>query len=200
MPSENCLPGVHIPLPLTLYVIPLAFMAEHVVQQLWGLIHQSIEGEDLLPPSSSPSPLLPSSSLEEDNSISAYATLSPSLSPILLVRMIDKGKLREEETPLTSPSKASTLFPCLICRSLEHPPRDCPEFSQIPMVIRDEQWLCILCKELGHGLKECPEYRCPICLHPAPGHRSNSCPNSLVDPDSSDEEARSCPRRPLHRF
>ena len=92
MPSENCLPNIHIPLPLALYVIPLVFMAEYITQQLWGLIRQSIEGEDLLPPSSSPSPPPPSSSLEENNPVSAYATLSPSQSPVLLVQMIDKGK------------------------------------------------------------------------------------------------------------
>ena len=57
MPSENRLPNVPIPLPLALYVIPLVFMAEYIAQQLWGLIHQSIEEEDLSPPPSSPSPL-----------------------------------------------------------------------------------------------------------------------------------------------
>ena len=175
-------------------------MAEYITQQLWGLIHQSIEGEDLSPPSSSPSPPPPSSSSEESHPISAYATPSPSPSPILPVRMINKGKQHKEETPLTSPGKVSTPFPCLICQSLEHPLRDCPKFPQIPTVIRDEQWLCILCKELGHGLKECPEYRCPICLYPTPRHRSNSCPNSPVNPDSSDEEAWGCPGRPLHGF
>ena len=200
MPSENCLPNVHIPLLLALYVIPLAFMAEYIAQQLWRLIRQSIEEENLSPPSSLLSPPPPTSSPEEDNSISAYATLSPSLSPVLPVRMIEKGKQQEEETPLTPPGEVSTPFPYLICRSLEHSLRDCPEFSQIPMVIRDNQRLCILCKELGHGLKECPEYRCPICLHPAPRHRNNSCPNSPVDPDSSDKEAWSCPGRPLHGF
>ena len=175
MPSENHLPNVHIPLPLALYVIPLAFMAEYIAQQLWGLIHQSIEGEDLLPPSSSPSLPPPSSSLEESHPISAYATPSPSPSPALPVRIIEKGKQREEETPPISPGEVSTPFPCLICRSLGHSLGDCAEFPQIPMVIRDKQWLCILCKELGHRLKGCLEYRCPICLYPAPGHGSNSC-------------------------
>ena len=142
----------------------------------------------------------PSSSLEEDNSISAYATLSPSLSPILLVRMTNKGKQQEEETPLTSPGEVSTPFPCLICQSLEHLLGDCPEFPQIPTVIRDNQQLCILCKELGRRLKECPDYRCPICLHPVPGHGNNSCPNSPVDPDSSDKEVWNCPGKPLYGF
>ena len=34
MPSDNCLPNIPIPLPLALYVIPLAFMVEFIVQQL----------------------------------------------------------------------------------------------------------------------------------------------------------------------
>ena len=139
-------------------------MAEYIAQQLWGFIHQSIKKEDLSPPSSSPSPQPPSSSLEENGPVSAYATLSPSPSPILPVRMIEKGKQWEEETPLTPPGETSTPLPCLICWSLEHALRDCPEFPQIHMVIQDTNWLCILCKEQGHGLKECPNYRCPICL------------------------------------
>ena len=200
MPSENHLPNVHIPLPLALYVIPLVFMAEYITQQLWGLIHQSIKGEDLTPPSSSPLPPLPSSSSEESHPVSAYATLSPSLSPILPVRMIDKGKQCKEETPLMSPDEVSTPFPCLICRSLEHSLGDCPEFPQIPTVIRDTNRLCILCKEQGHGLIQCPDYRCPICLYPAPGHGSNSCPNFPVNPDSSDKEAWGCHEKPLHGF
>ena len=200
MPSENRLPNIHIPLLLTLYVIPLTFMAEYITQQLWGLIPQSIEEEDLSPPSSSPSPPPPSLSSEESRPISAYATPSSLPSPILPIRMIDKGKQCEEETPLTSPGEVSTPFPGLICQSLEHSLGNCPEFPQIPTVIRDKQQLCILCKELGHRLKECPEYRCPICLHPTPGHESNSCPNSPIDPDSSDEEAWGCPGKPLHGF
>ena len=198
IPSENRLPSVHIPLLLALYVIPLAFMAEYIMQQLWGLIRQSIEEEDLSAPSSSPSPPPPSSSSEENNPVSAYAALLSSPSSIILVRMIDKGKQQEEVTPLISPGEVSTLFPSLICQSLEHSLRDCPEFPQIPMVIQDTNRLCILYKEQEHGLIECPDYRCPICLYPAPGHRSNSCPNSLADPNSSDKEALGCPGKPPH--
>ena len=200
MPPEKHLPNVHIPLPLTLYVIPLAFMAEYITQQLWGLICQSIETKDLLPPSSSLSPPPPSLSLEEGGPISTYATPSPSPSPILPVRMIDKGKQWEEETPLTPPGETSTPLPCLICQSMEHTLGDCPDFAQISTAILNTHQLCILCKEQGHGLKECPKYRCPICLYPAPRHRNNSCPNSSIDPDSSDEEIWGCPGKPFLKF
>ena len=77
MPTENLPTNVRIPLPLALYVIPLAFMAEYITQQLWGLIHQSIKEEDLLPPSSSLSLPPPSSSSEEDYPVFAYVTPLP---------------------------------------------------------------------------------------------------------------------------
>ena len=187
MPSDNCLLNIHIPLPLALYVIPLAFMAEYIAQQLWGRIHQSIEAEDLLPPSSSPLPPPPSSSLGENSPISAYATPSPSPPPILLVRMMDKGNQPEEEIPSTPPDKSFVPFHCLICRSKEHGIGDCPNLTQIPAV-QEAHWPCVLCWKQKHMLEDCPEYRCPICLYPAPGHRNNSCPNSPIDPDSSDED------------
>ena len=142
MPSENHLPNVCIPLLLTLYVIPLVFMAEYITQQLWGLICQSIETEDLSPPSSLPSSPPPSSSLEEGGPVSAYATLSPSPSPILSVRMMEKGKQQEEETP--SPDDPINHFPCLICQLPKHTLGDCLEFHKIP-VIKEGRQLYILC-------------------------------------------------------
>ena len=190
MPSENRLPNVPIPLPLTLYVIPLAIMAEYITQQLWEFIHQSLENEeDITPPSSSPSLPPPSSSTEEeDSSVAAYATPSTSPSPILPVRVLDKGKQREE-MPLTPPIKPITSLPCLICCFENHSLEGCPEFSRIPTVmVKDFSLLCILCEEAGHGVKGCPQYHCPICLRPVPGHGSNSCPNSLVDPSSDEED------------
>ena len=41
MPSDHYLPNIPIPLPLTLYVIPLAIMAQFIAQQLWEFVHQS---------------------------------------------------------------------------------------------------------------------------------------------------------------
>ena len=50
MPFENRLPNIPIPLPIALYVIPLAIMAEYLMQQLWALIRQSLENkEDITP-------------------------------------------------------------------------------------------------------------------------------------------------------
>ena len=101
MPFENRLPNIPIPLPIALYVIPLAIMAEYLAQQLWALVRQTLEAEeDITPPSSSPSPPPPSSTTEEESSsVAAYATLSTSPSPILPIRMMDKGK-QQEEKPL----------------------------------------------------------------------------------------------------
>ena len=142
MPSEKHLPNVHILLPLALYVIPLAFMAEYIVQHLWGLIHQSFKAKDLSPPSS-PSSLPPPSSLEESGPISSYVTLSPSPFPILPVRMTDKGK-QQEETP---PKMTSELPPlplcCLLCQSKEHRIAACPKFAQTPFIIEAHQH-CVL--------------------------------------------------------
>ena len=189
MPSENCLPNIPIPLPLALYVIPLAIMAEYIAQQLWNFVCQSLETEeDITPSSSSPSLLPPSSTTEEeDSSVTAYATLLTSPSPVLPVRMLNKGKQREE-TPLTPPVEPITSLPCLICRFENHSLKNCPDFPRIPTVmVKDFSLLCILCDEAGHEVKGCPQYHCPICLCPTPGHGNNSCPNSPVDP-SSDEE------------
>ena len=184
MPPDNHLPDIHIPLPLALYVIPLAFMVEYIAQQLWAFIHQSFRNvEDLFPPSSSPLPP-PSSSSEEGNSVSAYATPSSSPSPVLLVKMM-KGKQQEGSSwPLCKPVKP---LPCLICQSVEHALGDCPEFHRLP-ILREGRPQCILCQEEGHGISGCPKYQCPICLYPTPGHGNNSCPNSPIDPDSSDGE------------
>ena len=76
MPFENRLPNIPIPLPIALYVVPLAIMAEYLMQQLWALVHQSLETEeDISPPFSSPSLPPPSSTTEEEiNSVAAYAT------------------------------------------------------------------------------------------------------------------------------
>ena len=189
MPFENRLPNIPIPLPIALYVIPLAIMAEYLAQQLWALVCQSLENEeDITPPSSSPSPLPPSSTTEEESSsVAAYATPSTSPSPVLPVRILDKGKQREEVV-LTPPNEPIPSLPCLICHFENHSLKDCPEFPRIPTVaIKDFFLLCILCDAAGHEVKGCPQYHCPICLRPAPGHGNNSCPNSLVDP-SSDEE------------
>ena len=189
MPGEH-VPNIPIPLPITLYVIPLVIMAEYLVQQLWALVRQSLESEeDLTPPSSSPSPLPSSSSSEEENSsITGYVTPSASPSPILPVRMLNKGK-QQEETPLTSPKEPVTILPCLICCFKNHSLEDCPDFPKIPtVVVKDFSLLCILCDKAGHELKGCPQYRCPICLRPALGHSNNSCPNSLVDPSSDEED------------
>ena len=190
MPSENCLPNVPIPLPLALYVIPLAIMAEYVAQQLWNFVCQSLETEeDITPPSSLPSPLPSSSSTKEENSsVAAYATLSTSLSPALPDRMLDKGKQREGVL-LAPPDRPITSLPCLICRFENHSLKDCPEFPRIPSVtIKDFSLLCILCNKAGHEEKGCPQYHCPICLRPTPGHSNNSCPNSPVNPSSDEEE------------
>ena len=190
MPSENCLPNIPIPLPFALYVIPLAIMAEYIAQQLWNFICQSLETtEDITPPSSSPSPLSPSSTTEEeDSSVAAYATPSTSPSPILPIRMLDKGKQREE-VPSTPPDEPISSLPCLICHFENHSLKDCPEFPKIPTVmVKDFSLLCILCDEAGHEVKGCPQYHCPICLQPVPGHGNNSCPNSPVDPSSDEEE------------
>ena len=189
MPFENHLPNIPIPLPIALYVIPLAIMAEYLTQQLWALVRQSLENEeDITPPSSLPSPPPTSSTTEEEiSSVAAYATPSTSPSPVLPVRILDKGKQREEVL-LTLLDKPPPSLPCLICRFENHSLKDCPEFSRIPTVtIKDFSMLCILCDEAGHEVKGCPQYHCPICLRPAPGHGNNSCPNSPVDP-SSDEE------------
>lgn len=181
MPSDNRPLNLPIPLPLTLYVIPLVLMVAYIVQQLWAFICQSLEEEEnLLPSSSSPS-LSPPPSSEEEGPDSAYATLSPPTSPILPVRM-KKGKQQAEETPLLD--KPIEFLPCLICQSVEHALRECPEFHKIPVTWQKGR-LCILCQKEEHGISGCPEYRCPICLYPTPGHRNNSCSNSLVDPDSS---------------
>ena len=188
MPFENRLPNIPIPLPIALYVIALAIMAEYLVQQLWALVCQSLENkEDITPPSSSPLLLPPSSTTEEENSsVAAYATPSTSLSPVLPVRVLDKGKQRGALPP-TPPGEPASL-PCLICRFENHSLESCPEFPKIPTVtVKDFSLLSILCEEAGHEVKGCPQYHCPICLRPAPGHGNNSCPNSLVDP-SSDEE------------
>ena len=190
MPSENRLPNIPIPLPLALYVIPLAIMAEYVAQQLWDFVRQSLETEeDITPPSSLPSPPPPSSSTkEENNSVTAYATPSTSPSPILPIRMLDKGKQREE-TPLTPPVEPITPLPCLICHFENHSLESCLDFPRIPTVtVKNFSLLCILCDETGHKIKGCPQYHCPICLHPAPGHGNNSCPNSPVDLSSDEEE------------
>ena len=189
MPFENHLPNIPIPLPIALYVIPLAIMAEYLTQQLWALVCQSLENEeDITPPSSSPSPPPPSSTTEEENSsVAAYATPSTSPSPILPVRMLDKGKQREG-TPLTPPDKPIPSLPCLICHFENHSLEDCPEFPKIPTAtIKDFSLLCILCDKAGHEVKGCPRYHCPICLHSAPGHGNNSCPNSPVDPSSNED-------------
>ena len=189
MPFENCLPNIPIPLPLALYVIPLAIMAEYIAQQLWNFVHQSLKTEeDITPPSPSPSLLPPSSTTEEEDSpVAAYATPSTSLSPVLPVRMLDKGKQREE-TPLTPPNKPITSLPCLICRFENHSLESCPDFPRIPTVMaKDFSLLCILCNEARHEVKGCPQYHCPIYLHPTPGHGNSSCPNSPVGP-SSDKE------------
>ena len=189
MPFEDCLPNIPIPLPIAFYVIPLAIMAEYLAQQLWALVRQSLENkEDITPPSSLPSLPPPSSTTEEESSsVAAYATLSTSPSPVLPVRILDKGKQREEVL-LTSPDEPIPSLPCLICRLENHSLEDCPEFPRIPTVtIKDFSLLCILCEEAGHEVKGCPQYHCPMCLCPAPGHGNNSCPNSPVDL-SSDEE------------
>ena len=191
MPFENCLPNIPIPLPIALYVIPLAIMAEYLAQQLWALVHQSLENEeDITPPSSSPLPPPPSSTTkEESSSVAAYATPSISPSPVLLVRNLDKGKQREE-TPLTPPDEPIPSLPCLICRFKNHSLEDCPEFPRIPTIVtKDFSLLCILCEEARHEVKGCPQYHCPIFLHPAPGHGNNSCPNSPVDPSSDEEDS-----------
>ena len=190
MPFKNCLPNIPIPLPIALYVIPLAIMAEYLTQQLWTLICQSLETkEDITPPSSSPSLPPPSSTTEEESSVAAYATPSTSPSPVLPDRILDKGKQREQV--LLTPSKGPIpSLPCLICRFKNHSLDDCPEFPRIPTVtVKDFSLLCILCEEAGHEVKGCPQYHCPICLHPAPGHGNNSCPNSPVDPSSDEEDS-----------
>ena len=196
MPSENPLPNVPIPLPLALYVIPLAIMAEYLAQQLWAFVRRSLETDDTLeaeedisPPPSSPSPSPPSSSSEEENSsVAAYATPASSPSPILPVRMLDKGKKREEAPPLTPPAQTVTSLPCLVCRFENHTLTDCLEFRKIPtVVVKDFSLSCVLCGEVGHQPYGCPQYHCPICLQPAPGHSNNSCPNSPVDPSSEEE-------------
>ena len=132
MPSENRLPNIPIPLPLALYVIPLVIMAEYIAQQLWNFVRQSLENEeDITPPSSLPSPPPPSSSTEEENSsVAAYATLSTSPSPVLLDRILDKGKQRETFPP-TPPGEPASL-PCLICRFENHSLKSCPEFPKNP--------------------------------------------------------------------
>ena len=189
MPFENHLPNIPIPLPIALYVIPLAIMAEYLTQQLWALIRQILKNEeDITPPSSSSSPPPPSSTTEEEsNSVAAYATPSTSLFPVLPDRILDKGKQRAEALS-TPPDEPTPSLPCLICRFENHSLKDCPEFPRIPTVaIKDFSLLCILCNEAGHEVKGCPQYHCPICLRPTPGHGNNSCPNSPVDP-SSDEE------------
>ena len=191
MPFENRLPNIPIPLPIALYVIPLAIMAEYLAQQLWALVRQALENEeDITPPSSSPPSPPPSSTTEEEDSfVAAYATPSTSPSPVLPVRVLDKGKQREE-VPLTPPNEAPPSLPCLICRFENHSLEDCPEFPRIPTVaIKDFSLLCILCEETGHEMKGCPQYHCPICLRPAPGHGNNSCPNSPVDPSSDEEDS-----------
>ena len=188
MPFENHLPNIPIPLPIALYVIPLAIMAEYLAQQLWALICQSLENEeDITPPSSSPSPPSPSSTTEEESSsVAAYATPLTSPSPVLLDRILDKGKQREAFPP--TPPGEPTSLPCLICRFENHSLESCPEFPKIPTVmVKDFSLLCILCDEAGHEVKGCPQYHCPICLRPAPGHGNNSCPNSPVDPSSNEE-------------
>ena len=188
MPFENRLPNIPIPLPIALYVIPLAIMAEYLAQQLWALVRQSLENEEdiTLPPSS---PSLPPSSLtteEEISSVTTYATLSTSPSPVLPDRILDKGKQREAFPP-TPPGEPASL-PCLICHFENHSLESCPKFPKIPTVtVKNFSLLCILCDEAGHEVKGCPQYHCPICLRPAPGHSNNSCPNSPVDL-SSDEE------------
>ena len=189
MPFENRLPNIPIPLPIALYVIPLAIMAEYLAQQLWALVRQSLENEeDITPPSSLPSLPPPSSTTEEESSsVAAYATLSTSPSPVLPVRILDKGKQREEVL-LTPPDEPTPSLPCLICCFENHSLEDCLEFPRIPTIaIKDFSLLCILCDEAGHEVKGCPQYHCPICPCPTPGHGNNSCPNSPVDP-SSDEE------------
>ena len=197
MPSENCLPNIPIPLPLALYVIPLAIMAEYLAQQPWDFVHQSLETEtikeDISPPPSSPLPSPPppsSSSEKENNSVTAYATPSSSLSPVLLVRMLDKGKQKEEAPLLTPPIEPVTSLPCLVCHFENHTLKECPEFGKISTtVVKDFSLLCILCEEAGYEVKGCPQYCCPICLCPTPGHSNNSCPNSLVDPSSDKEDS-----------
>ena len=158
MPFENCLPNTPIPLPIALYVIPLAIMAEYLAQQLWALVRQSLETEeDITPPSSSPSLPPPSSTTEEESSsVAAYATPSISLSPVLPVRMLDKGKQREE-TPLTPHDEPIPSLPCLICHFGNHSLKDCPEFPRIPTItVKDFSLLCILCDEARHEVKGCP--------------------------------------------
>ena len=114
MPSDNHLLNIHILLPLALYVIPLVFMTEYVAQQLWAFIHQSLEEIENFSPSSSllPTPP-PSSSLEEGNPVTTYATLSSSTFPVLPVKM--KGKQQERGLqPLCKPVEP---LPCLVCQS-----------------------------------------------------------------------------------
>ena len=191
MPFENRLPNIPIPLPIALYVIPLAIMAEYLAQQLWALVRQSLENEeDITPPSSLPLLPPPSSTTEEESSsVAAYATPSTSPSPVLPVRILDKGKQREEVL-LNLPDKPIPPLPCLICRFENHSLEDCPEFPRIPtIVIKDFSLLCILCDEARHEVKGCPQYHCPICLRPVPGHSNNSCPNSPVDPSCDEEDS-----------
>ena len=164
MPSNNRLPNTPIPLPLTLYVIPLAIMVEYIALQLWNLIHQSLETEDFSPPSSSSSPPMPS--LEENHLVSSYETLPSSSSHVLPIRL--RGTHIKETPAERSPE---TL------RNLSAPSPTYPTL-----------WQCLLCCSLKYELQTCPQYRCPICLHLAPGHGNNLCPNSPIDPDSSDEE------------
>ena len=166
MPSD-CLPSnVTIPLPLTLYVIPLAFMVEYIMQQLWALIHHSLEeAGDIPPPSSSPLPS-PPSSLGENHVIGAYETLPTSPTPVLPHRLrsatIAKGIPSRTLYAISESSLNHPLCPILLC--------------------------CLLCHSLEHGFQNCPQHRCPICLHATLGHRNNSCPNSSIDLDSSDNE------------
>ena len=166
MPSDNHLPNIPIPLLLTHYVIPLAFMVEYLAQQLWALICQSLEETGNLSPLSSPS-LSPQNSSPEDNHlIGSYETLLSSPTHVLPVRLRSTTYIEE------NPSGTLPIIP----RNPSGPPPH-------PTLL----W-CLLCWSLEHELQTCPQYKCPICLHPTPGHGNNSCPNSPVDPDSSDED------------
>ena len=118
MPSEN-LPNITIPLPLALYVIPLVFMAEYIMQQLWALVHQSLEETgDISPPSSSPL-LSPPSSLEENHLIGSYKTLPTSPTPVLLIRLrsatIAEGIPPRTLYSIPEGSLNHPLHPVLLC-------------------------------------------------------------------------------------
>ena len=165
MPSDNHLPNISIPLPLTFYVIPLAFMVEYLAQQLWALICQRLEETRNLSPPSSPSLSSQNSSPEENCLIGSYETLPSSPPHVLPVRL--RSTLIEE-----NPSEIPPTIP----RNPSGPPPH-------PTLIQ-----CLLCQSLEHELHTCPQYRCPICLHPTPGHGNNSFPNSPVNPDSLDKD------------